>query len=333
MCKCLYCYKELKEGQKDLTPGRVSSRSAISSELDGSRLTRDFHPSCARKFFGTKDVPLLEYKHEELDQLAEQIIRAQTSLTGVQPKLSLNLDKHDGCSRLTIVGLWGDYIFKPQTESYEQLPENEDLTMHLAEAAKISVVPHSLIRLADGKLGYITKRIDRTENGEKIDMEDMCQLTLHPTEYKYKGSHEQIAKTISQYSNTPKLDLANYMQLLLFCFVTGNNDMHLKNFSLYRPAEDYQLTPAYDLLNVAIANPKDKGLADFLNAAKTMGLEENVVQRLVAGLHKVFPKWQQLIKDSFLSEDQKQAYEELVIVRLNRLKTEQVGKNGTKRME
>ena len=308
---------------------------------------KDFHPRCARKFFGTKDVPLLEYKHEELDQLAEQVIRAQTSLTGVQPKLSLNLDKHDGCSRLTIVGLWGDYIFKPQTESYEQLPENEDLTMHLAEAAKISVVPHSLIRLADGKLGYITKRIDRTENGEKIDMEDMCQLTLHPTEYKYKGSHEQIAKTILQYSNTPKLDLTNYMQLLLFCFVTGNNDMHLKNFSLYRPAEDYQLTPAYDLLNVAIANPKDKEelaltlsgrntklrLADFLNAAKTMGLEENVVQRLVAGFHKMFPKWQQLIKDSFLSEDQKQAYEELVIARLDRLKTEQVGKNGPKRMK
>ena len=309
MCKCLYCYKELEEGQKD------------------------FHPRCARKFFGTKDVPLLEYKHEELDQLAEQVIRAQTSLTGVQPKLSLNLSKHDGCSRLTIVGLWGDYIFKPQTESYVQLPENEDLTMHLAEAAKISVVPHSLIRLADGKLGYITKRIDRQENGEKIDMEDMCQLTLHPTEYKYKGSHEQIAKTILQYSNTPKLDLTNYMQLLLFCFVTGNNDMHLKNFSLYRPSEGYQLTPAYDLLNVAIANPKDKeelaltlvgkkaklSLADFLNAAKTMGLEENVVQRLVAGLHKVFPKWQQLIKDSFLSDDQKQAYEELIVSRLDRL--------------
>ena len=320
MCKCLYCYKELGEGQKD------------------------FHPGCARKFFGTKNVPLLEYRHEELDQLAEQVIRAQTSLTGVQPKLSLNLDKQDGCSRLTIVGLWGDYIFKPQTESYEQLPENEDLTMHLAEAAKINVVPHSLIRLADGKLGYITKRIDRTKNGEKIDMEDMCQLTLHPTEYKYKGSHEQIAKTISQYSNTPKLDLANYMQLLLFCFVTGNNDMHLKNFSLYRPAENYQLTPAYDLLNVAIANPKDKEelaltlagkktkirLADFLNAAKTGGGEEKVVQRLMAGLHKALPQWQQLIKDSFLSEEQKQAYEELVIARLNRLKTEQVDKNPEK---
>ena len=234
MCKCLFCYQKLKEGQKD------------------------FHPGCAKKFFGTKDAPLLEYRHEDLDRLAEQIIRAQTSLTGVQPKLSLNLSRHDGCGRLTIVGLWGDFIFKPQTESYLQLPENEDLTMHLAEAAKIDVVPHSLIRLADGRLGYITRRIDRTKSGEKIDMEDMCQLTLHPTEYKYKGSHEQIAKAIVQFSGTPKLDLTNYMQLLLFCFITGNNDMHLKNFSLYRPSDKYRLTPAYDLLNVAIANPDDK---------------------------------------------------------------------------
>ena len=309
MCRCLYCYKELAEGQKD------------------------FHPNCSRKFFGTKDVSLLEYKHEDLDQLAELVIRAQTSLAGVQSKLSLNLTKHDGCSRMTIVGLWGEYIFKPQTDSHEQLPENEDLTMHLAEAARIEVVPHSLIRLADGKLGYITKRIDRTNGGEKIDMEDMCQLTLHPTEYKYKGSHEQIAKTIMQYSSTPKLDLTNYMQLLLFCFVTGNNDMHLKNFSLYRPSKGYQFSPAYDLLNVAIVNPKDKEelaltlsgkktrlrLADFLNAAKTMGLEEKVVRHLIACLHKAFPKWQQIIKESFLSEEQKIAYEELVISRFDML--------------
>ena len=309
MCKCLYCYQELEEGQKD------------------------YHPNCARKFFGTKEVPLLEYRHEDLDRLAEQVIRAQTSLTGVQPKLSLNLSKHEGCSRLTIVGLWGDYIFKPQTEDYPQLPENEDLTMHLAEAAKISVVPHSLIRLADGRLGYITKRIDRTKAGEKIDMEDMCQLTLHPTEYKYKGSYEQIAKAIVQYSGTPKLDIANYMQLLLFCFVTGNNDMHLKNFSLYRPANDYHLTPAYDLLNVAIVNPKDPeemalslsgrksrlGLIDFLNAAKTIGLEDVVVLRLVASLRKALPKWQTLIRNSFLKKELKGKYEELVISRLSRL--------------
>lgn len=309
MCKCLYCYQPLEEGQKD------------------------FHPHCARKFFGTKDVPLLEYRHEDLDSLAEQIIRAQTSLTGVQPKLSLNLSKHEGCSRLTIVGLWGAFIFKPQTESYPQLPENEDLTMHLAEAARISVVPHSLIRLADGRLGYITRRIDRTPDGEKIDMEDMCQLTLHPTEYKYKGSHEQIAKAIAQFSGTPKLDLTNYMHLLLFCFLTGNNDMHLKNFSLYRPFGRYQLTPAYDLLNVAVANPNDKEelalplsgrksklrLDDFLSGAKTMGLDEKVVLRLIASLQKALPKWHILIQNSFLDDDMKIAYMNLITSRMARL--------------
>lgn len=309
MCKCLYCYQRLEEGQ------------------------RDFHPNCARKFFGTKDAPILEYKHEDLNQLAEQVIRAQTSLTGVQPKLSLNLNKHDGCNRLTIVGLWGDYIFKPQTKAYPQLPENEDLTMHLAEAAKIKVVPHSLIRLSDGKLGYITKRIDRTKNGEKIDMEDMCQLTLHPTEYKYKSSYEQIARTITKYSSTPKLDLTNYMQLLLYCFVTGNNDMHLKNFSLYRPEKDYLLAPAYDLLNTTIVNPKDKEelalplsgrktklrVADFLNTARTIGLEESVVLRLIKGLQEALPKWQVLIQSSFLDENMKKAYQELIMSRLSRL--------------
>jgi len=309
MCKCLFCYKELDEGQKD------------------------YHPQCARKFFGVREAPLIEYRHEDLNKLAEQVIRTQTSLTGVQPKLSLNLNKHDNVSRLTIVGLWGDYIFKPQTDSYPQLPENEDLTMHLAEAAKISVVPHSLIRLADGELGYITKRIDRTKDGEKIDMEDMCQLTLHPTEYKYKGSHEQIAKTITQYCDMPKLDLTNYMQLLLFCFVTGNNDMHLKNFSLYRPGNSYQLSPAYDLLNVAISNPKDKDelaltlsgrksklrLDDFLNAGKSMGLEVNVVKRLIDNMHKALPKWKLLIRASFLNDDMKDAYERLLLSRLARL--------------
>ena len=309
MCKCLYCYKELEEGQ------------------------RDFHPQCARKFFGMREAPLLEYRHEDLDMLAEQIIRAQTSLTGVHTKLSLNLSKPEGGSRLTIVGLWGDYIFKPQTDMYPQLPENEDLTMHLAEATKIRVVPHSLIRLADGKLGYITKRIDRKKKGEKIDMEDMCQLTLHPTEYKYKGSHEQIAKVIKQHCDMPKLDLVNYMQVILFCFVTGNNDMHLKNFSLFRPSDGYQLSPAYDLINVAIANPKDKEelalslsgrksnlkLNDFLRSATTMGLEENVMLRLIDNMRKAIPKWKSLIHSSFLSEDMKYSYEQLIMSRMNRL--------------
>ena len=307
MCKCLYCYKELEEGQKD------------------------FHPGCARKFFGTSDAPLLEYRREELDALAAQVIQAQTSLTGVQPKLSLNLHKHEGSNRLTIVGLWGDFIFKPQTDAYPELPENEDLTMHMAEAARIKVVPHSLIQLADGSLGYITRRIDRTKKGEKIDMEDMCQLTLHPTEYKYKSSCEQIAKAIAAYSSTPRLDLVNFMQVLLFSFVTGNNDMHLKNFSLYRPKALYQLSPAYDLLNVAIANPKDKEemalsingkkariqLADFLKSSDTMGIEQRVTLGLIDGLRNAMPAWIGLINDSFLSDDMKQNYLDLISRRMD----------------
>ena len=307
MCKCLYCYKELEEGQKG------------------------FHPGCARKFFGTSDAPLLEYRREELDALAAQVIQAQTSLTGVQPKLSLNLHKHEGSNRLTIVGLWGDFIFKPQTDAYPELPENEDLTMHMAEAARIKVVPHSLIRLADGSLGYITRRIDRTKKGEKIDMEDMCQLTLHPTEYKYKSSCEQIAKTIAAYSSTPRLDLVNFMQVLLFSFVTGNNDMHLKNFSLYRPKALYQLSPAYDLLNVAIANPNDKEemalsingkkariqLADFLKSSDTMGIEQRVTLGLIDGLRNAMPAWIDLINDSFLSDDMKQNYLDLISRRMD----------------
>lgn len=306
MCKCLYCYKELVEGQKD------------------------FHPGCARKFFGTVGAPLLEYRREDLDALAAQVIQTQTSLTGVQPKLSLNLHKHDGSNRLTIVGLWGDFILKPQTDAYPELPENEDLTMHMAEAARIKVVPHSLIRMADGSLGYITRRIDRSKKGEKIDMEDMCQLTLHPTEYKYKSSCEQIAKTILTYSSMPKLDLVNFMQVLLFSFITGNNDMHLKNFSLYRPKKLYQLTPAYDLLNVAIANPKDKEelaltlngkksrlkRSDFLKASATMGIDENVTMQLIASMKNALPAWTELINNSFLCEEMKAAYLALIDKRI-----------------
>ena len=135
MSKCLYCYKELADGEED------------------------FHKGCCKKFFGIPEVPELPYSLDELDTLAAQVIQSQTALTGVQAKLSLHLDRHEGSKRLTIVGLWGDYIFKPQTQSYKTLPENEDLTMHLAEIAKIKVVPHTLIRLTDGTLGYLTNRV------------------------------------------------------------------------------------------------------------------------------------------------------------------------------
>lgn len=189
MNRCLYCYQELAE-----------------EEID-------FHPRCAKKIFGSTTLPLLPYTKEDIKQLAEQVIRSQNTLTGVQAKLSLDISSSDNQSeRFTSVGLWGRYILKPQTEQFEYLPEVEDLTMHLAELAKIKIVPHSLVRFADGELSYITKRIDRDSKGEKLAMEDMYQLSERLTEYKYKGSYEQIAKLIKQYSSVPKLDVINFWE-------------------------------------------------------------------------------------------------------------------------
>lgn len=310
MCKCLYCYKPLADGEKD------------------------FHPACARKFFGEPQAPVLDYTTEQLDELAAKAIQDQTSLTGVQPKLSLHLQKHQGCSRLTIVGLWGGYICKPQTSQYPQMPEVEDLTMHLAEAAKIEVVPHTLMRMADDSLCYLTRRIDRVGE-EKIAMEDMCQLTERMTENKYMSSCERVGKTIASFSTTPKMDVVNFFELVLFCWLTGNNDMHLKNFSLYEPHDsEIRLTPAYDLLNAAIINPKDdEELAltlngrkkhinrnDFIKAAGTLGIDSNVVERLFAKYQRLKPKFETIIDVSFLGQELKDSYKTLLDNRLKRLK-------------
>ena len=310
MCKCLYCYRPLNIGEVD------------------------FHPACAKKFFGTKEVPLLDYTMDEIDKLASQVIENQTSLTGVQPKLSLHLGEHEGCKRLTIVGLWGAFIMKPQTETYPQLPEVEDLTMHLAEIAKIDVVPHTLMRMADKSICYVTRRIDRSSDGEKIPMEDFCQLTERQTEYKYKSSYEVIGKTILRYSSLPKMDLTNYMEVLLFSWIVGNNDMHLKNFSLFEPQDGkYRLTPAYDMLNAAIVNPRDKEelaltlngkkskikAEDFIKAAEILGLPENVIKNLFFKYKSMEGKFIDCINNSFLSDELKGLYIELISKRLSRL--------------
>jgi serine/threonine-protein kinase HipA len=265
-----------------------------------------------------------------MDELAAQVIRSQTTLTGVQPKLSLNLDKHKDSRKLTIVGLWGDYIFKPQTDRFAMLPENEDLTMHLAEIAKIKIAPHTLIRMKDGSIGYLTKRIDRKADGEKIAMEDMCQLTERQTEHKYRSSYEQIGKAIRKYSTNAQLDMVDFLELVYFSWLTGNNDMHLKNFSLYSPAGEPVLTPAYDLLNAVISNPADdeelalnlngkkKRMkdADFRTAFRTCGVSEIVFDRVKKKYKDLLPKFEEEIQRSFLSDELKTFYIDLLHRRL-----------------
>ena len=311
--KCLFCYKDLKEGQTD------------------------YHPACARKFFGVKNAPKLPYVRAQLGDLARKVVRAQTTLTGVQAKLSLDIDKggRNLPDRFTIVGLWGRFILKPQTDTYRALPELEDLTMHMAEAAKIATVPHSLIRFSDGELCYITRRIDRLAGGGKVPMEDMCQLTGRLTEYKYKGSYEQIAKAIRRYSSAPQLDVVNFWEVVVFSWITGNADMHLKNFSLYNhDGGGYTLTPAYDMLATTLVMPEDTEelaltlngkkrklrKADFIRSITSTGVDEKVIENMARRFGRVLPSWFDLIDRSFLPEDMKHAYKSLILRRVIMLK-------------
>ncbi len=314
MAKCLYCYQDLEEGMVD------------------------FHPQCARRFFGTTAVPAFPYKHSEIKELAKEVVRSQTAVTGVQAKLSMDIEKVQHETRFTIVGLWGRFILKPQTELYPHLPELEDLTMHLAETAHIQVVPHTLVRFADGELCYLTRRVDRTPKGEKIPMEDMCQLSEKLTEHKYRGSHEQIAKIIMHYSSAPKLDLVRFGEIVLFSWITGNSDMHLKNFSIYSPFPDnYQLAPAYDLLNTLLVMPSDKEelaltlnakkkkikAQDFVSAMTNSGLDGKVIQNMFQRFHLAEEKWYDWIENSFLPQEMKTGYTMMIKERMSRLNIEQ----------
>lgn len=311
MDKCLFCYKPLAGGEVD------------------------YHKTCARKIFESTTVPALPYTRANIKELAREIVSASTTVTGVQAKLSLDISRgHAGePQRFTIVGLWGRFILKPQTDRFANLPENEDLTMHMAEAAGIKTVPHSLIRFADGELCYLTRRVDRAKKDSKIAMEDMCQLSERLTEDKYKGSYERIAKLIRQYSSAPLLDVVNFWEVVLFSWLTGNADMHLKNFSLFRPADNYMLTPAYDLLSTALAMPEDdEELAltlngkkkrikreDFETAMRNSGMDEKVITNLFARFSKAIPQWHELIKESFLPTDLQEDYHDKIDMMAKRI--------------
>ena len=197
--------------------------------------------------------------------------------------------------------------------------------MMLAEAVGLETVLFGLIHLASGELAYITKRIDRDDNGNKFAMEDMCQLTGRLTEDKYKGSHEQIAKTVKQYSSNPLFDLTRFYELVLFSFLTGNGDMHLKNFSLFNdPVIGWKLAPGYDLLNTRLVIPKEKDpdeLALTLNGKKSnfnpesfdefgknIGLNTKQIQNIKESLFNKRATFLQTIETSFLSDEMKDAY-------------------------
>lgn len=306
--KCLYCYQKLE------TKG-------------------DFHPSCSARFFGNPQPPILDYTMSEMVELAKEVVESSISVPGVQPKLSLGFIKDvlqdGGKGRLTVMGaLGGNYILKPQNETFPQMPENEHLTMRMAELCGIPVVPSTLIRLKSGELSYITKRIDRTETGEKIHMLDMFQI-LEAFD-KYKSSMEKIGKAVTVHSSNTLLDLLRLFEIALFCYITGNNDMHLKNFSMILNNEDWILAPAYDLLNVNLHIPEDtEEMAltiggkrrkltklDFINLGLSFQLTEKQIINTFKRFVKAEKKMKKEIEFSFLSPKNQMKYTDLLDNRL-----------------
>lgn len=292
--------------------------------------------------FGVPAAPELPYSRDNMSELASKVIKTSTSVTGVQAKLSLEIDRgrKNEPSRFTIVGLWGNYILKPQSPQYRCLPELEDLTMKMAETAKIKTAHHSLIRFSDGELGYITQRMDRGKKGQKHSMLDMCQLTNRLTEHKYLGSYEQLAQTVIKYSSAPYLDVQKFWELVLFSWITGNSDMHCKNFSLLDEGEGYLLSPAYDLLAVLLADPNDTDelampiftggkttgfdRATFTQAFIQSGVPVNTAEKRIARMAGYKDKWFELIDSSFLPEDLKASYKNLISTRLSLLQTNSI---------
>lgn len=279
-----------------------------------------WHSKCIQKFFHTDTLPEVEINEEMLQELVSVSINEGTIVTGVQKKLSMHLHSESKHARLTLSDVPAGYIIKPHTEQYPCICEAEHLVMSMAEKAGISTVPHALMKL-DGGMAYITKRIDRSGT-EKIAMEDFCQLDQRLTEDKYNSSYERCSKVISRYSSSEKMDQSELFMRLVFCFITGNSDMHLKNFSLMETecgSREYHISPAYDLVPVNLILPEDSEQTaltlngkkrnlrkkDFMIFAAHCGISETAARKMITGVVKCLPVFERLCEESFLPDDMK----------------------------
>ncbi len=296
---------------------------------------KDYHPACCRELFEGTHPPQVPYSWNDLNALAEQIVRSHVAVPGVQPKLSLHLEGGSAreSGRFTLVGLEGGYILKPPVERFGQMPELEHLTMRMARRFGIETADCGLISLEDNRLALIVRRMDR-EKGCKLAMEDMCQLTDRLTEEKYRGSLESVGKVILRHCANPGLDALRFFEVNLFCFLTGNSDMHLKNFSLIRNFErEIRLSPAYDLLPTVLLLPEDveetaltiggrkKKLTrrDFCALGEALKLTERQCTNVLRRFEQQLSAATDLVHHSFCSEEMMTRYQELLETRWRQL--------------
>jgi len=286
---------------------------------------------CGSEKYSTKGLHLIAPKLTHLNDLpftaAEQRQEAanrakKLSIQGVQPKLSAVVSIVN--QGFEIVDQFGNYIIKPQNDLFPELPENEDLTMRMAKKYGLEVPFHGMVYSKDGSLSYFIKRFDRYGKGKKYATEDFAQLTGNSRDTKYRFTMEKVVNVIEEFCTFPAIEKADFFKRVLFCFITGNEDMHLKNFSLITKAGKTTLTPVYDFLNssIAIKNPEEemaltlKGkksnlkktdLIDYY-AKDRLGLTDKVIDKIMLDAYKCLPEWRELIEISFLSDDMKEKY-------------------------
>jgi len=268
------------------------------------------------------------------EQLREARLRAdKMSIQGVQPKLSAVLKPKEG--RFEIVDHGGRFILKPNPPPFEEVPANEALTMTLAETAGIEVPPHGLLPATDGSWLYFVRRFDRVGRSGRLHQEDFAQLTGAGRETKYNSSLEQVAKVVETHCSFPAIEKAKLARLLLFCYLTGNEDMHLKNFSLLVRNGVICLSPAYDLLNTTLVleNASEESAlplrgkkrkltrddwVDYL-CRERLKLPEAILAGILSDLHDGLAEWTMLIRRSHLTPQRQESYLEILGNRHQRL--------------
>ena len=292
-------------------------------------LPEGYHTRCCRKLFGATIPPKVPFSTPDIAGEAQKMV-GKMSISGVQPKLSVihNRKKH----QLTVAGRGGLYILKPPTERFESLPENENLCMNIASAYGIEVPSHGLLPLMDERLVYVIKRFDRLEDGSKLQQEDFQQLLQ--TNDKYTGSYEKIANFIKKHSSVPGLDLVRLFERALLFYVLGNGDAHLKNFSFLRKKEvEYQLSPAYDIVNSRLVLPEEKedmclslqgkknrlSGRDFRRLSEHFGLTKKQVDNSLTRLNELKLSIETMIAESFLSQRFKDRFFEIFKERVKRI--------------
>ena len=277
---------------------------------------------------------LNDFPYTAEEQIRESTIRSgKMSIQGVQPKLSAILKPKPG--RFEIVDTGGRFILKPCPTAWAEVPENEALTMTLAARSGLDVPDHGLVASSDGRWTYWIRRFDREGRGGRLPVEDFAQLQGRTRETKYDSSMERVIATIEEFCTFPAIEKRKLARRALFCFLTGNEDMHLKNFSLVTRAEKVELSPAYDLLNtsVILQDPREelampirgkmsnltrKDLVDYF-CGERCGLPEKEMEKMLEELEASSAEWPATIERSYLGADGKERYQEILRERVERL--------------